>query len=46
MKIIITAKSPKGETITREVYSEFQAFTVISTLHAEGCKEIGMKIED
>lgn len=42
--IIITA-TYKGNRITRKAFSDFQAFTIISTLAREGCADIGIKRE-
>lgn len=44
MKIIINAINLNGETIKREVFSDVQAFSVISRLATEGCKEFEIKI--
>lgn len=40
--IIITANY-KGKRIMRKAFSDFQAFTIISRLAAEGCTNIGMR---
>lgn len=40
--IIITA-TYKGNRLTRKAFSDFQAYTIISTLAREGCVDIRMK---
>ena len=42
MKYLITGDF-KGKRITREAFSDFQAFTIIDQLHREGVTNIGMR---
>ena len=41
-KVIIITANYCGRKIERKAYSDFQAFTIINTLHREGCVDIGM----
>ncbi len=46
MEVIIITARYKGRKITRKVYGDFQAFTVINQLAREGCTDLGMRREN
>lgn len=41
-KVYIITALHNGRKVERKAYSDFQAFTIINTLHREGCTDIGM----
>jgi len=45
VKYVITCTAPDGRKVESICFSEFQAFTVIGTLHHEGCKDFGIREE-